>query len=126
MSFTVDVKEEDKGVFTAYCQGSLDTTTYSEFEKEINSLLRENVKVVILNMEKVSYISSMGVSSILEAKRRFEEEGIVFILLDLQPQVKKVFDIIKAFPVQTIFTSVEELDGYLKSIQDKYKEEDKN
>ena len=43
-------------------------------------------------------------------------------MVNLQPQIKKVFDIVKALPEQQIFTSIEEMDNYLKEIQRKVKD----
>ncbi|MGD2270109.1 MAG: hypothetical protein PVI06_06895 [Desulfobacterales bacterium] len=39
--------------------------------------------------------------------------------MNLQPQIKKVFDIINALPSMQIFASIEELDEYLDAIQKK-------
>jgi hypothetical protein len=39
--------------------------------------------------------------------------------MNLQPQIKKVFDIINAFPSMQIFASIEELDEYLDAMQKK-------
>lgn len=77
-------------------------------------------------MEGVEYVSSMGVSAILQARENFEKEGIIFLTLNLQPQVKKVFDIVKALPASTIFASVEELDNYLRVIQERTKDKTSN
>jgi len=38
---------------------------------------------------------------------------------NLQPQVQKVFDIVKAMPSVNVFTSIRELDEYLDVIQKK-------
>jgi hypothetical protein len=39
--------------------------------------------------------------------------------MNLQPQIKKVFDIINALPSMQIFASIEELDEYLDAMQKK-------
>ena len=41
--------------------------------------------------------------------------------MNLQPQIKKVFEIINAIPSMKIFTSMEELDEYLDIMQKKIK-----
>jgi hypothetical protein len=35
----------------------------------------------------------------------------------LQPQIRKVFDILSALPTLKVFTSIEELDKYLDTMQ---------
>jgi len=39
------------------------------------------------------------------------------LLINAQPQIKKVFEIINALPSLAIFKDVEELDNYLTSMQ---------
>jgi anti-anti-sigma regulatory factor len=41
------------------------------------------------------------------------------VLVNVQPPVQKVLDIVKAVDVQTIFRNVEELDAYLDAMQKK-------
>jgi hypothetical protein len=41
--------------------------------------------------------------------------------MNLQPQIKKVFDIVNALPSMKIFASVDELDDYLDAIQKRVK-----
>ena len=44
-------------------------------------------------------------------------------LTNLQPQIRKVFDIIHALPSLNVFESVDELDRYLASIQCKVRDQ---
>jgi hypothetical protein len=41
------------------------------------------------------------------------------VLLNAQPQVQRVFDIVKATDLAAVFTSIEELDRYLDAMQRK-------
>ncbi|MBU1232920.1 MAG: anti-sigma factor antagonist, partial [Proteobacteria bacterium] len=57
------------------------------------------------------------------AKKKLKALGGQLGLLNLQPQIQKVFDIIKALPSFQIFDSTAELDRYLTAIQKKVLEE---
>ena len=46
------------------------------------------------------------------------------LLIHPQPQVRKVFDIVKAVPVNEVFSSTQELDAYLDKMQRKVVEGD--
>ncbi len=70
-------------------------------------------------MEAVTYISSMGLNVMLKAKKYVEKNGGIFIITNLQPQVKKVFEIVAALPSLKVFASMEEADNYLAEIQRK-------
>ena len=54
--------------------GRLDTTTASEFENELGASL-DNVKELILDLTKLSYVSSAGLRVILKAQKRMNTQG---------------------------------------------------
>lgn len=123
MSLTVTVKEQRVGVFVISPVGSIDSDTYSILEDRADLILESSPSEIVFDMKSVDYMSSAGIRVILKVgKAQKKNEGKI-ILVHLQPQVKKVFDIIKALPTMTVFTSIEELDDYLDKMQRKVKEE---
>jgi len=123
MRLRVTSKEKESGVFILSTEGSLDTNTYSILEKRVDSILGGSPRVIIFDMENLNYISSMGVRVILKARKALERYGGNLILLNLRPQIKKVFDIINALPSEQVFASVEEMDRYLDRMQRKTMED---
>ena len=119
MILEVKVDKKGEGAFAVSCFGSLDSITYKELEKTLAPLLVSTTKVLIFNMEGVTYISSMGISVILKTKKSIEENKGSFIMTNLQPQIKVVFEIIKALPNMRVFENMEETDDYLAQIQRK-------
>ena len=57
--------------------------------------------------------------SVFRARKLLAERGGKVVIANAQPQVQKVFDIVKAVPLSEIFRSVEEADAYLDRIQKK-------
>ena len=123
MSLTVTAKEQRVGVFVISPVGSIDSDTYSILEDRVDLILESSPSEIVFDMRAVDYISSAGIRVILKAKKALQKNEGNAILVHLQPQVKKVFDIIKALPTMTVFTSIEELDDYLDKMQRKVKEE---
>ncbi len=117
MSLTITVKERQPGVFILYPEGPIDTNTHAILEGEVERIVKVSPRILIIDMEKVDYMSSMGVRAIIKAKKALKEIDGAFIMAKLQPQIKKVFAIINALPDQQIFNSVEELDEYLAKMQ---------
>ena len=117
MSLKVTSREKSPGVFIVSPEGSLDTDTYPILEEKVDSLLGTPPGTIIFDLEKLDYISSMGVRVIAKAKKSLKESGGKVVLLNLQPQIRKVFEIIKALPSEQIFSSIEEMDRYLDSMQ---------
>jgi anti-sigma B factor antagonist len=46
-------------------------------------------------------------------------------MVNMQPAVQKVFDIVRALPLKSVFRSIEELDEYLDAMQRKAREENR-
>lgn len=119
MGIEVSRNEKSTGVFVISVSGSIDTNTYAALEKEIDSTLQNSPKAIVLDMKGVSYMSSAGVRVVLKAKKMLLENKGEFSMVNLQPQIRKVFDIINALPDLNIFASIEELDSYLDAMQKK-------
>ena len=118
MPLTVSSSEKMPRVFILYPAGSLDSNTYGVLEKKVEYLLREGqAKHITFDMAGVDYISSMGVRVVLKAQKELKKLGGSLTMMNLQPQIKKVFEIINALPSMQVFSSVQELDGYLAEMQ---------
>jgi len=119
MSLTFETKEELPGIFLIRLDGSLDTNTASSLETETDRLLADKSKAIIFDFEKLDYISSAGVRVVLKTRKGLKEISGNLMMMNLQPQIKKVFEIINALPSQQVFSSIEELDAYLDKMQKK-------
>ena len=99
--------------------GRLDASTYMDFDAAILPLLADlaNGATVVLDLAGLEYISSAGLRSVARVRKTTRSLQGQTLLLDPQPQVRKVFDIVKAVPVSEVFTSTTELDAYLDRIQ---------
>jgi anti-anti-sigma factor len=117
MTLKIASSEKSQGVFIISPEGSLDTDTYPILEEKVDLLLDTSPDMLIFDLEKLDYISSMGVRVIAKAKKSLKKSEGKVVMLNLQPQIRKVFEIIKALPSEQIFESVEELDQYLDTMQ---------
>jgi anti-sigma B factor antagonist len=70
----------------------------------------------------LEFISSAGIRVVLMAQKKLLLKGGSIVVLKMQPQIRKVFEIIKALPDATVFSSVKELDTYLAKMQAKFRE----
>jgi anti-anti-sigma factor len=100
--------------------GRIDTHTYQDLDQRLAPVLG-NVVVdnLVLDLGGVDYISSAGVRSVFRARKALAARGGKVLVLNPQPQVKKVFDIVKAVPITDVFRSTAELDAYLDKMQKK-------
>ncbi|MCX5798720.1 MAG: STAS domain-containing protein [Proteobacteria bacterium] len=119
MQLTVTVTERTPGVFMFRPIGSIDTNTYSILEEKVDFILKGITKTMIFDMEGVNYISSAGIRVIIKVQKSMKQRDGQFLMTNLQPQVKKVFEIINALPTMHVFSSIQELDRYLDLMQKK-------
>lgn len=119
MTFSLHTEIHAPGRATLHLQGRLDTMSYGEFDEAVQALLPRIVDggTVILDLAALEYISSAGLRSIARIRKSMRARDGRTLLLNLQPQVRKVFDIVKAVPVNEVFASAQELDAYLDRIQ---------
>ncbi len=113
MTLNVTSEQKAQGVFIVTVAGSLDSNTYKVFEDDISGLLNESTELIVFNLEFLKYLSSAGIRVFLKARKILKNSGGQVKFLKLQPQIKRVFEIINAIPSMQIFGSMEELDKYL-------------
>ncbi|MEE4113590.1 MAG: STAS domain-containing protein [Desulfobacteraceae bacterium] len=117
MNLLVTSKQKMDGVYMLSPSGRLDTSTFPILEDRVDVVLQEKPHTLVFDMEGLDYISSMGVRVIAKAQKAMKVYNGRVILLNLQPQIQKVFDIIKALPSQQVFSTMGELDDYLDRMQ---------
>ena len=119
MSLQVSHAEDRPGVFVVSPVGSIDSDTESILGDEFIGIFQGNPTQLVLNMAEVKYISSAGVRVILKAIKEIKKLDGTLSFINLQPQIKKVFEILNALPSFNVFASEEEMDDYLDAIQKK-------
>ncbi|HEY5780427.1 MAG TPA: STAS domain-containing protein [Lysobacter sp.] len=99
--------------------GRLDTHSFDELDRRLAPVLASDIQSLVLDLAALEYISSAGVRSIFKARKALAARSGKVLVLNPQPQIKKVFDVVKAVPLNEIFTSVAEADAYLDAMQRK-------
>jgi len=109
----VTSEQKAQGIFIVTVTGSLDSNTYNQFEQKIDALLSEATELIVFDLEFLTYLSSAGIRVFLKARKVLKSNGGQVKFLNLQPQIKRVFEIINAIPSMQIFENTAELDRYL-------------
>jgi anti-sigma B factor antagonist len=105
------------GVVVVSPIGSIDANTFNVFDEKMDDILEQKPDVIIFDMEFVDYLSSSGIRVLLKTKKALKQTDGRMVFMKLQPQIQKVFDILKAIPTLKVFASIEELDNYLDTMQ---------
>jgi len=85
-------------------------------------LMSAGIRRLVFDLGKLEYLSSAGVRCFVRARKILEPVGGKIAIVNPQPAVQKVLDIVKAIPAGGVFKSVAELDAYLDEMQRKVRE----
>ncbi|HEX7112099.1 MAG TPA: STAS domain-containing protein [Mizugakiibacter sp.] len=119
MTLSLRTEQSAAGRLTLALDGRLDASTFGEFDAAVQALLPgiADGGTVVLDLAALDYISSAGLRSFARLRKGMRARNGHTLLVNLQPQVRKVLDIVKAVPLNEVFASVQELDAYLDRIQ---------
>lgn len=103
---------------TCRLAGHLDTHTYQRADAELEPVLADpSVNLLVLDLSDLEYISSAGLRTVFRARKSLGARGGKVVVANPQPQIRKVFDLVKAVPFSEIFSSTAEADAYLDAMQ---------
>lgn len=117
MDLQVNISKRDDGLYVIALDGKLDTETSKKFHDKMKPLLVNTTQGFVFDMKNLDYICSSGLGVLFMVRKFTDENEKKFLMSNVQHQIKKVFDIVKALPSEAIFQSMEELDQYLDAIQ---------
>ena len=87
------INKKAEGVrMTLTMDGRLDTITAPQLENELKVSLY-GIKELILDMEKLEYISSAGLRVILMAQKQMEHQGGKLVVKNVDETIMEVFEI---------------------------------
>jgi len=109
------IKKKDYA-YSVELKGAIDTDTYQQLEDEVKEIIDDKTKVIFFDMAGVDYVSSIGIKVVMWVKKEMARRNASFAMVNLQPQIKKVFDVMKILPVIDIFEDMPEADKYIDQI----------
>ena len=117
-----NISGPDAGTVIVKLAGSLDTVTAPELERQLAPVLASPANDLVFNLADLKFISSAGLRVFGAARKALKDRGGQASFVNLQPQIKEVFQIMQSLPGVAIFKDVAELDRYLAIRQRTYAE----
>jgi anti-anti-sigma factor len=102
--------------------GSLDTATAPELERKLAPVLAHPIDEIVFDLADLKFVSSAGLRIFSMARNQLKAKGGQVIFINMQPQIKEVFEIIKALPGLSIFKDIAEFDKYIAARQRRHEE----
>ena len=119
MPLTIGMNEQKPGLVEIALGGRLDTETSPQLEKKLDEVLAKPVQAVRFELSRLDYISSMGIRVLFKAMKALRTKKAMFLVVNPQPQIKKVLEIAQALPKEAVFASIQEADAYFDVMQKK-------
>ena len=118
-----NVGQKSAGATTVKLNGSLDTATAPELERQLAPVLAGPARELVFDLADLKFISSAGLRVFAGARKTLKARGGQASFIRMQPQIQEVFAIIQSLPGVAVFQSEAELDQYLAARQQKHESE---
>jgi len=124
MELTIKENIKEPGVIVLSPVGKIDSDTSPLLEEKISACLSQNPGTLVIDLQDVDFMTSSGVGVMTKAKTLMNKNNGNFAMINPQPQIKKVFEIMQLAPTLNVFANTEELDEYLAKVQRKMTDQD--
>ncbi len=105
--------QEIDSVTVVRIEGNLDTNTSPEAQEHFDGLIENGASRILVDCEKVDYISSAGLRVLLATVKRLKAAGGGLRISGLNETVQEVFDISGFSTILAVFaTKTEALKGF--------------
>lgn len=100
--------EKNKNYFHVHIEGDLDASSCLLLDNTIASAIELGEKVLLINCEKLNYISSAGLGVFMSYIQDFENNNVNMVIYGLAEKVKNVFQILGLDELLKIVNTYEE------------------
>ncbi len=113
-SLTISLRKADsinKGIFV-YLSGYIDTYNSSFFQKQMSKVIDAGFVNLVFNCSSLNYVSSTGIGSFTVFLKVVKPKGGDIVLLEIQPKVYEVFQLLGFSQFFNIKSTAEEAVSY--------------
>lgn len=100
--------EERDGIKVCLAEGDIDINTSPQVKKAFDKLMQSKSEKVLINLQKVAYIDSSGLATLVEILKNIKNFGGKLKLCSLSNKVKSLFEITKLEKLFDIVDTEEE------------------
>ncbi|PKM52802.1 MAG: anti-sigma factor antagonist [Firmicutes bacterium HGW-Firmicutes-5] len=97
----IDVKQDGE-IFVVELEGRMDTNTSPEFQKEMEEYYSKQGFNMILNFDKLDFVSSAGLRVLLLIQKKSKALSGSLVIKNVKPEIQEVFDMTGFSDILTI------------------------
>ncbi|MBA4397249.1 MAG: hypothetical protein C0394_07700 [Syntrophus sp. (in: bacteria)] len=119
MPLIMNIESRLPGCYVVTLNGRLDGTTCAGCDAKITSVLIPETKTLMFDMSNLDYISSMGLRIFIKTRKFIEGNGGGVHMINMQPQIERVFEIANLLGGMRLFAGIKEADEYFDAMRKK-------
>ena len=123
MALKITPTQKNTHTVSFMLSGQLDSETTPALDQQIQRALLNSADIIVLDMAALKMITSAGVGVVMKTQTSLAKRGGELMMLNMQPQIKKVFEIVRLLPTLQVFDNTQEMDNYLIKIQQRIQED---
>lgn len=108
MSLEIKSVDDKPEISIIFLKGRLDVHYSSEVEAEINKLIEQGKKKLVISLNDIEYLSSSGLRIFIAISRKLKEIDGQLKLIKLNETALKIFKIVELIDMFDIYNSEEE------------------
>lgn len=87
------VIKEENGLLTGVISGRLDTVSSEQFAKDMQPMVENADKALVLDCAALEYISSSGLRHFLALRKQVDAKGGSLVVKNMNAEIRQVFNI---------------------------------
>ncbi|PKL17848.1 MAG: hypothetical protein CVV49_08695 [Spirochaetae bacterium HGW-Spirochaetae-5] len=88
----INVEEKNNAVII-YLSGEITMITVNGIDNVCRQYLNSDIEVLAFDMRNVEFIDSFGISRVIKQSKMFSSQGVEFVLVNLNDNIKQIFKI---------------------------------
>lgn len=102
----MEVRQEFiNNTIVVHIEGRVDSANSAELDVKLNEVLKNDINNIIVDCEKLTYISSSGLRSFLLLQKKITEKSGNLTIQNMHPNIYKIFEITGFSRLMNITTS---------------------
>lgn len=95
----------EEGLFKMMLDGEADASSSIELDETIRLAYQENKHKIMIDCDRLRYISSAGVGVFVSHLEDFEQKGGAFVFYQMKPNIQNVFEVLGLHKFIAIFST---------------------
>jgi anti-anti-sigma factor len=91
-----------------FLEGRMDLANSMKAESGLNEVLGEGVSKIIIDLEKLEFMSSSGLRTIISVEKRLRERGGKLVLANMSETVENLFNLTRLYDLFVVRKSLSE------------------